>query len=93
MGKLSPRRLAALVVEAFSVEGWRGASAPESERIRGSGEAPFPLSEKNLKHLFWRRLRLSFSFKVLTKKEDGVNSSRLSSGNPAALCRTERMGK
>lgn len=27
MGKLSPRRLAALVVEAFAVEGWRGGGA------------------------------------------------------------------
>lgn len=45
----------------------------------------FPLSETNLKHLFWRRLLLSFSFKVLTKKGDGINSSWLSSGNPGLL--------
>lgn len=51
------------------------------------------LSQTNLKHLFWRRLPLSFSFKVLTKEGDGINSSQLSSRSPGLLCGTERMGK
>lgn len=70
------------------------AEAAESGEITGSGRRFFfPLSETNFKHLFWRRLLLSFSFKVLTKKGDGINSSWLSSGNPGLLWDWEKKGK
>lgn len=69
---------------------------PNQEKSEEAGSVYlfyFSLLETNLKHLFWRRLLLSFSFKVLTKKGDGINSSWLSSGNPGLLCGTERVGK
>lgn len=67
-----------------AVQRRRSAGAAESGEIRGSRRRFFSffffffsLSEMNLKHLFWRRLLLSFSFKVLTKKGDCINSSWL----------------
>lgn len=63
----------------------RRSATAGSGRIRGR--------QKNFKHLYWRRVPFSFSFEVLTKEGDGAHSSRLSPGNPAALCGMERMGK
>lgn len=72
----------------------RSAVAPvlrDRDKSEGAGRRLFRFQRGiERKEIFWRRLLLSFSFKVLTKKEDGVNSSRLSSGNPAALCGRRR---